>query len=76
MIGKMFLIIAACCAAPASQITAQTATDMTALKGLAPVTVLTNTPEGAAALVANYTMTGGIQTGTIRQSALLPFAEQ
>jgi hypothetical protein len=55
---------------------AQSPTDIAVLKGLAPVTVLLNTPEGAAALAANYSITGGIQTGTIRQSTLLPFGEQ
>ncbi len=55
---------------------AQSATDMPALKGLAPVTVLEKTPAGQAALAANYTVTGGIQTGTIRQATLLPFAVQ
>jgi hypothetical protein len=55
---------------------AQTATDMTALRGLAPVTVLPNTAAGRATLGANFSVTGGIQTGDIRQSTLLPFAEQ
>src|SRR5271163_1803394 len=55
---------------------AQSVTDMAVLKGLAPVTTLSNTPGGIAALAANYTVTGGIQTGEIRQSTLLPFAEQ
>jgi membrane-associated phospholipid phosphatase len=55
---------------------AQSAADLAALKGLAPVTVLSHTTEGKAALAANYAVTGGIQTGTIRQSTLLPFAEQ
>jgi hypothetical protein len=49
---------------------------LAALKGLAPVTVLAKTPEGRAALASNYAVTGGIQTGAIRQSTLLPFAEQ
>jgi PAP2 superfamily len=55
---------------------AQTATNMAALKGLAPVSALAGTPEGRAALAANFTVTGGIQTGAVRQSTLLPFAEQ
>jgi hypothetical protein len=55
---------------------AQTPADIAALKGLAAVTVLGKTPEGRAALAANYAITGGIQTGDIRQSTLLPFAEQ
>ena len=55
---------------------AQSVTNMPVLKGLAPVTVLLNTYAGRAALGANYTMTGGIQTGTIRQPTLLPFADQ
>ena len=33
-------------------------------------------PSGKAALASNYTVTGGIQTGAIRQPTLLPFAEQ
>ena len=40
------------------------------------MTVLAGTPAGKAALSANFTVTGGIQNGTIRQSTLLPFAEQ
>jgi hypothetical protein len=55
---------------------AQTATDITVLKGLAPVTVLAKSDEGKAALAANFVVTGGIQNGTIRQATLLPFPEQ
>ena len=55
---------------------AQTATNMVALKGLAPVSALANTTDGKAALASNFTVTGGIQTGAIRQPTLLPFAEQ
>jgi len=73
----LIAIIAIFCAAllpyPAR---AQSATDLVALKGLAPVGVLPNTNAGRAALAANYTVTGGIQTGEIRQSTLLPFAQQ
>jgi hypothetical protein len=46
------------------------------LKGPAPVSVLLNTDGGKAALGANYTVTGGIQTGVIAQPMLLPFPEQ
>ncbi|KAB0679124.1 phosphatase PAP2 family protein [Aureimonas leprariae] len=49
---------------------------MPVLKGLAPVTVLSKTYAGRAALGANLSVTGGIQTGAIRQPTLLPFAEQ
>ena len=55
---------------------AQSATNLPVLKGLAPVTILSKTSAGRAALAANYSVTGGIQTGVIRQSTLLPFAEQ
>jgi hypothetical protein len=58
------------------QAKAQSATDMAVLKGLAPVTVLTNTDAGSAALGANYATTGGIQTGVITQPTLRPFPEQ
>ena len=73
---KVPLLIALFCVLFALQAEAQSVTDMAVLKGLAPVTVLSNTPEGRAVLAANYTVTGGIQTGEIRQSTLLPFAEQ
>ena len=52
------------------------ATNMAALRGLAPVSALSDSIEGRAALGANFTVTGAIQTGAIRQSTLLPFAEQ
>ncbi|SNB74289.1 PAP2 superfamily protein [Arboricoccus pini] len=55
---------------------AQSATNLAVLKGLAPVTSLYKTYEGRAALSSNYTVTGGIQTGAIRQPTLLPFAAQ
>jgi hypothetical protein len=76
MTGKKLWVVGTLCALMPFQVGAQSATDMAVLKGLAPVTVLSNTPEGTAALAANYTVTGGIQTGAIRQSTLLPFAEQ
>ena len=76
MTYKILLTIGAVCTLIPFQAGAQSATDMAVLKGLAPVTVLLNTGEGKAALGANYTVTGGIQTGAIRQSTLLPFAEQ
>ena len=55
---------------------AQTLTNMAALKGLAPISALANTTDGKAALASNFTVTGGIQTGAIRQPTLMPFAEQ
>jgi hypothetical protein len=55
---------------------AQTVANMAVLKGLAPVSALANSPDGKAALASNYTVTGGIQTGVIRQPTLLPFPEQ
>lgn len=58
------------------QLPAQSAPDAAVLKGLAPVTVLLNTDAGKNALGANYTVTGGVQTGAIAQPTLLPFPEQ
>ena len=55
---------------------AQTVPNLAVLKGLAPLTLLGKTQNGRAALSSNYAVTGGIQTGDIRQSILLPFAEQ
>ena len=69
---------AVCCASFASAALAETPSPATiaALRGLAPVTALANTENGRAALAANFSVTGGIQTGAIRQPTLRPFAEQ
>lgn len=76
MIQRVFLAVALLVSIAPLQAVAQSATDVAALKGLAPVSVLSKTRKGRAALASNYTVTGGIQTGAIRQSTLLPFAEQ
>ena len=76
MTNRILFIAAALCAMLPFQAEAQSATDIAALKGLAPVTVLSSTNAGSASLGANFTVTGGIQTGTVRQSLLLPFAAQ
>ena len=55
---------------------AQSVTNLAALKGLAPVSSLSNSIDGKAALASNFTVTGGIQTGAIRQPTLMPFSEQ
>jgi hypothetical protein len=55
---------------------AQTAANIAVLRGLAPVSALSNSAAGEAALASNYSVTGGIQTGAVRQPTLLPFAEQ
>ena len=70
------LTIAAISTLSWSFVLAQSSADITVLKGLAPVTVLTKSSAGKDALGANFSVTGGIQTGTIRQPTLLPFAEQ
>jgi hypothetical protein len=76
MAGKTLLVLGALSALLHFQAGAQSATDMTVLRGLAPVTVLSKSPEGRAAIGANFVVTGGIQNGTIRQATLLPLAEQ
>ncbi len=68
--------LAVACVLLPLQTMAQTPANMTALRGLAPVTTLPSTAEGRAALAANLAATGGIQTGAVRQPTLLPFAEQ
>lgn len=55
---------------------AQTATNLAALRGLAPFGQLLTTPAGKAALKANYAVTGAIQTGTAHQKLLLTFPAQ
>lgn len=76
MLDRRILGLIVTCALLPALAQAQTATNLAVLKGLAPVTVLSKTAAGRAALSANFTVTGGIQTGAIRQSTLLPFAEQ
>jgi hypothetical protein len=73
---KRLLVVAALCAVGIARADAQSASDMAVLKGLAPVTVLSDTDAGRAALGANFVVSGGIQTGAVRQPTLLPFAEQ
>ncbi len=55
---------------------AQSSTSLAVLKGLAPVAALASSVPGRAALGANYAVTSGIQTGTVRQPTLLPFPAQ
>jgi hypothetical protein len=76
MTVKTLLRVGAICVLMPFSAAAQSATEIAVLKGLAPVSALSNTAEGKAALTANYKVTGGIQTGTIQQPTLLPFAQQ
>ncbi len=55
---------------------AQSATNLNALRLLAPVSALLNTPAGRAALDANLKVTGDIQNGTSRMPALESFPQQ
>ncbi len=68
-------LLALCLLAPLPA-SAQSATNMAVLNGLAPVSALAKTQAGQAALTANLIVTGGIQTGALRQTILLPFADQ
>ncbi len=68
--------LALLCALVPGRAVAQTATNITALRGLAAVTALPNTPEGRAALAANLAITGDIQAGALAQPLLMPFPAQ
>ncbi len=70
------LMVIAIASLAVTQASAQTGPNLTAMRGLAPVTTLPLTEAGRAALQANFTITGAIQTGTLKQPILLPFAEQ
>jgi hypothetical protein len=61
---------------PACAAMAQSATNLTALRGLAPVSALANTQLGRAALAANFIVTARIQDGTAHQPILLSFDRQ
>ncbi len=68
-------LLALCALVPA-QASAQSATNLNALKGLAAIARLPNTAEGRAALAANLAITGEIQSGALAQPLLLPFPDQ
>jgi hypothetical protein len=70
------LAITAVSGLPAGGAAAQATANLDVLKGLAPVTILDQSPIGSKALEANYDRTGEIQHGTAQQPLLLPFAEQ
>jgi hypothetical protein len=55
---------------------AQSAANLTALKGLSPVTTLNDAEFGRAALKGNLVVTGAIQDGSAHQPTLSPFPEQ
>ncbi len=74
--ATMRLLVLAALALPAAGAQAQTAANLNALRGLAPVTALDNTAAGKAALAANLTITGAIQNGIAHRPTLLPFPEQ
>lgn len=76
MTGKPLLLLGALGVFLFQQAAAQSQNDLAALKGLSPVTILSNTEAGKAALAVNFVVTGHIQDGTIRQATLLPFPEQ
>ena len=74
--GGRTVVVLALLALPVAGAQAQTAANLTALRGLAPVSTLGNTAAGRAALAANLQVTGAIQNGTAHHPTLLPFAEQ
>jgi hypothetical protein len=57
------------------QLNAQTVTNLAVLKGLAPLTILRDSPEGRAAIAANFSVTGAIHGGYAPIN-LLPFEDQ
>src|SRR3954447_22006919 len=76
MVSSALALAMALCVATSLSAHAQSATNLKALRGLAPVAALPNTPQGKAALDANLSVTEGIQTGALKQPLLLSFPEQ
>jgi hypothetical protein len=76
LMNRVVIAAAILVAASSVRVTAQSESDLSVIKGLAPVTYLLKTETGRAALGVNYVVTKGIQTGRIRQATLLPFEEQ
>src|SRR6185437_16902088 len=73
--ARAIAFVAALALSPAGA-KAQTALNLDALQGLAPVSALAGSEAGKAALAGNLAITGRIQDGTASQPTLLPFAEQ
>ncbi len=73
MFGTLRVGLALVGAALPLQAFAQSAANLSALRGLVPVARLQATPDGKAALDANLRVTGDIQTGELKQPTLLPF---
>jgi len=73
---RCFAVAVVCGVFAAHGALAQSATNLQALQGLSPFSALGNTVAGKAALAANYSVTGAIQTGTDNQPGLQPFAAQ
>ena len=73
---KLASYLAAAAFAATGTAHAQSAVNMNALRGLAPVAVLGNGPAGRAALAANLAITAAIQNGSARQPLLQPFTAQ
>ncbi|MGE8131342.1 phosphatase PAP2 family protein [Methylobacterium sp. NPDC080182] len=76
MFGTLRVGLALLGAALPLQAFAQSAANLSALRGLVPVARLQLTPDGKAALDANLRVTGDIQSGALKQPTLLPFPEQ
>ena len=70
---RIILALAVLHAVPAR---AQTEANLVALRGLRPAALLATTEAGRAALAANFTVTGALQSGTQRPPTPLPFAGQ
>ncbi|HTT82578.1 MAG TPA: phosphatase PAP2 family protein [Rhizomicrobium sp.] len=76
MTNRLLLQAVALSALLPFQAMAQSEPNLAVLRGLAPVSALMGSVSGRAALAANYAVTGGIQTGAMRQPTLLPFLDQ
>src|ERR1700712_2557631 len=74
--GVTALAFAAALTLTATNVSAQSPANMAALRGLVPVSMLTGTAAGKAALAANLAITGAIQTGFLEQPILLAFPAQ
>lgn len=74
--GVSIFAFFAAVALSATSAAAQSATNLSALRGLAPITSLGDSYAGNAALAANLSITRRIQNGSAHQPTLLPFPKQ
>jgi hypothetical protein len=73
---RLLIVIALAAILSANSASAQSPTNLIALRGLVPISTLENTAAGKASLAANLAVTASIRDGCAQQPLLLSFPQQ